>query len=99
MKAHEAKRWEKRILTKVDEGLWELLDRSPELRQRFESIVVFTRAEEGELRTADMIDELLMEEVRRLGGEVMQEREVRAEERVAREVKVAHTQASVRKTP
>jgi hypothetical protein len=44
-----------------------------------------------------MVEELLVEEVRRLGGEVMREWAVRAEERVAREVQAAHPKASVRK--
>ncbi|HEY1253474.1 MAG TPA: hypothetical protein VGF01_01695 [Terracidiphilus sp.] len=87
----------KRLLTKADEQLLDLLDRSPELRQRIESIVALTKAEEGELRRADMVEELLVEEVRRLGGEVMREWAVRAEERVAREVQAAHPKASVRK--
>ncbi len=86
-----------RVLTKDDEQLLDLLDRSPQLRQRIESVVALTKAEEGELRRADMVEELLVEEVRRLGGEVMREWAVRAEERVAREVQAAHPKASVRK--
>jgi hypothetical protein len=87
----------KRLITIADEQLLNLLDGSPELRQRIEKIVALTKADDGELRNADAIEEALVEEVRRLGSEVMQEWAVRAEERTAREVQAAQPQASVRK--
>lgn len=87
----------KRRLTAADEQLLNLLDRSPGLRQRLENIVALTKAEDGPLRHADAVEEALVAEVRRLGGEVMQEWAMRAEERTAREVQAAQPTASVRK--
>jgi hypothetical protein len=87
----------KRLITNADEALLNLLDRSPQLRLRMERILALTKAEDGELRSADALEELLVEEVRRLGGEVMHEWAVRAEERAAGEVQADHPKATVRK--
>lgn len=87
----------KRPRNAADEQLLDLLDRSPALRGRIENILALTKAEDGPWRPADAIEEALVEEVRRLGGEVMQEWAVRAEERTAREVQAVHPTATLRK--
>lgn len=56
------KQREKRFLEK--------LRSHPELLERFEAILELT---EGSQRTADQIEELLVEEVRRLGNQTMQQ--------------------------
>ena len=61
----------------------ERLRSRPELMERFEAILELTNCEGGELRTADQVEELLVEEVRRLGHGAMQGWAVRAEERSA----------------
>lgn len=62
----------------------------PELMARFESILGLTEVEEGPLRTADEIEAQLVQEVRRLGNEVMQGWAVQAEARVAEELIKTH---------
>ena len=53
--------------TRLLEGLRD----QPELMERFEAILEFTQSGDGVLRTADEIEELLVEEVRRLGNTTM----------------------------
>jgi len=80
-----------------EERLLERLRAHPELLARFESILGLTEVEAGPLRTADEIEEQLVQEVRRLGHEVMQDWAVRAEERVAKEVIEANAEVRLRK--
>lgn len=77
--------------------LLEKLRSRPDLWERFEAILALTEVEEGPWRTADEVEALLVEEVRRLGSEAMHEWARQAEERTAREFQAAHPQASVRK--
>jgi|SRR5882724_3042449 len=77
--------------------LLEGLRAHPELMARFESILGLSEVAEGPLRTADEIEAQLIEEVRRLGHEVMQGWAVGAEARVADELTKAHPGARVRK--
>ena len=53
--------------TRLVEGLRD----HPELMERFEAILGLTQSGDGVLRTADEIEELLVEEVRRLGNTTM----------------------------
>ena len=65
----------------------EQLREHPELMARFESILKLTRNEEGPLKSADEVEELLIEEVRRLGNTSMNQWARQAEERVSQEIK------------
>jgi len=65
----------------------EQLRQSPEMMARFQSILELTRNTEGPLKTADEVEELLIQEVRRLGNTTMNRWAVGAEERVAQELK------------
>ncbi len=80
-----------------EERLMGRLRAHPELLARFESILGLTEVAEGPLRTADEIEEQLVQEVRRLGHEVMSDWAVRAEERVAQEVLQANAEVRLRK--
>jgi hypothetical protein len=80
-----------------EERLLERLRAHPELLARFESILGLTDVAEGRLRTADEIEEQLVQEVRGLGHEVMADWAVRAEERVAEEVIQANAEVRLRK--
>ena len=80
-----------------EERLLERLRAHPELLARFESILGLAEVAEGPLRTADEIEEQLVQEVRRLGHEVMQDWALRAEERVAGEVMQANAEVRLRK--
>ena len=83
--------------TERESKLIERLRSRPDLWERFEAILALTEAEGGELRTADEVEALLVEELRRLGSEAMHEWAARAEERTAREFQSANPRASVRK--
>ena len=69
----------------------------PQLFERFEAILALTKAEEGAPRTADEIEALLVEEVRRLGSRAMHDWAQGAQERAARAVRAAHPRARLRK--
>jgi hypothetical protein len=83
--------------TKRENELIQRLRSRPDLWERFEAILALTEAEGGELRTADAVESLLAQEVRRLGSEAMHDWAARAEERTAREFQNANPKATVRK--
>src|SRR5882757_1550347 len=74
-------------LTAEELQLIEQLREHPELLVRFQSILGITRNEGASLKTADEVEGLLIEEMRRLGHAGMSQWAVRAEERVSRELK------------
>lgn len=57
----------------------------PELRARFEAILAVAENEHGDANTADEAEERAVEQVRRLGQELMQTWAERKQGRVARE--------------
>jgi hypothetical protein len=65
--------------------LIEQLRQSPEMMVRVQSILDITR-NEGDWKTADEVEELLVAEMRRLGGATLQHWATQAEERVSREL-------------
>jgi len=77
--------------------LIEQLREHPELLARFRSILGITRNEGTALKTADEVEGLLIEEMRRLGHAGMSQWAVRAEERVSRELKSQEPQVRSRK--
>ncbi len=83
--------------TERERQMLERLRRRPDLWVRFEAILALTEVEGGELRTADQVEELLVEEVRRLGSEAMHQWAAHAEERTTGEFEATHPRASVRK--
>ena len=74
-------------VTDAEAKLIARLREHPHLMERFESILALAESEEGKLRTADEIEALLIEEVRRLGAETMQAWACGAHEQVARDFK------------
>jgi hypothetical protein len=74
-------------LTDQEIRLLELLRQQPEMAARFESILNLASNAQGPLKTADEVEALLVEEVRRLGHATMSQWAVRAEERVSQELK------------
>jgi hypothetical protein len=83
--------------TDEEKQLIEQLREQPELLARFQSILGLTRNEGSALKTADEVEGLLVEEVRRLGQTGMSQWATRAEERVGREFKQQEPQARSRK--
>src|SRR6201998_2347573 len=55
-----------------DEGFWAFVEKHPELRDRFASIVSAVEDSEGNLKEADTAEERILEEMRLLGREAMQ---------------------------
>jgi len=84
-------------LSEQEIRLLERLREHPELMERMESILELMGNEEGPLKTADEMEELLIQEMRRLGNETMSQWAVRAEERVSRELKAQDPTVKSRK--
>lgn len=63
------------------------LRQHPELRERFQSIMELTHTAEGPLKTADEMEERLIQELRQLGHTSMNDFAARAEQRVGAELK------------
>lgn len=60
----------------------EKLRKRPDLRERFAAILKISDGEDGELRSADEVEALLIEEVRKLGNASMEQWAKEAERRV-----------------
>jgi len=84
-------------LSEQEIRLVELLRQHPEMRDRFESILNLASNTDGPLKTADEVEALLIEEVRRLGHATMTQWAVRAEERVSQELKEQQPEVLSRK--
>ena len=74
--------------------LIEQLRQHPEMKERIQSILNITRNTEGPLKTADEVEELLVQEMRQLGNTSMHQWATHAEERVSQELK--HQDPTVR---
>jgi inosine/xanthosine triphosphate pyrophosphatase family protein len=83
--------------TDEETQLIEQLREHPELRARFQSILGLTRNEGRELKTADEVEGLLIEEMRRLGHVGLSQWAVRAEEQASQELKSQAPQVRSRK--
>ena len=66
--------------------LIEQLRQHPAMMQRVQSILEIARNAEGPLKTADEVEELLIEEMRQLGSTTLHHWAAQAEERVSREL-------------
>jgi len=67
--------------------LMEQLRQHPEIMARVQSILAIAHHQNGPLKTADEVEELLIEEMRRLGGATLRHWATQAEERVSTELK------------
>src|ERR1700733_6889031 len=83
-----------------DEEFLAFLEKHPDLRDRFGSIVSAVENSEGNLKEADAAEERILEEMRHLGREAMQgwaERQVEVTEQEIRQQPQMHRQG--KKTP
>src|SRR5271155_3329126 len=83
-----------------DEEFLAFLEKHPDLRDRFASIVSAVENSEGNLKEADTAEERILEEMRHLGREAMQEwaeRQVEVTEQEIRQQPQMHRQG--KKTP
>ena len=77
--------------------LIEQLREHPELRERFETILQISSNAEGPLKSADEVEALLIEEMRRLGNTTMGSWAAGAEQRLGQQFKEEHPPARARK--
>lgn len=69
-------------LTETETVLVERMRRHPDLQERFEAILHLAEGGEGEVGTADQVEEMLVEEVRRLGRDTMRDWAVGARDKL-----------------
>lgn len=74
-------------MSEEETRLIERLRQRPEMMERVQSILEIASNAEGPLKTADEVEELLVQEMRRLGNTTMNQWAAGAEERVSRELK------------
>jgi hypothetical protein len=74
-------------LSPAEMKLVEQLRQHPQMMARFQEILALASNEDGPLKTADEIEELLIKAMRQLGNETMGQWASQAEERVSRELK------------
>jgi phosphoribosyl-dephospho-CoA transferase len=73
------------------------LRQHPQLWERFQSILELTRNADGPVKTADEMEELLIQELRALGNTSMNDFATQAEARVGEELKGRDTTVRSRK--
>ena len=77
--------------------LIERLRQQPKMMERVQRILEIANSAEGALKTADEIEELLIEEMRRLGNTTLTEWAMQAEQRVGQELKAREPEVQKRK--
>jgi hypothetical protein len=75
-----------RDLKPAEARLLEQLRQHPEMMQRVQSILAIACNTTGPLKSADQVEELLVQEMRQLGNSSMGQWATHAEERVSREL-------------
>jgi hypothetical protein len=93
----EEKKRASRELSPEEIRLIERLRQQPKMMEGVERILEIANSAEGALKTADEIEELLIEEMRRLGNTTMTEWAIQAEQRVGQELKAGEPETLKRK--
>ena len=73
-------------LSQSERSLIRRLRKQPKVMEWVQRILEISNSSEGPLKTADEIEELLLEEMRRLGNDTMREWATQAEKRVGQEL-------------
>jgi hypothetical protein len=76
-----------KAFTQAETQLIEQLRQHPEMMVRVQSILEIARNAEGPLKSADEVEELLIQEMRRLGNVTLSQWAIQAEERVSTELR------------
>jgi hypothetical protein len=84
-------------LSREEIEIIEQLRQSPEMMARFQSILAIMSNAEGPLKSADEVEGLLIQEIRRLGNTTMNQWAARAEERAGQELKAEDPSVRSRK--
>lgn len=74
-------------LSAQEARLIEQLRRHPQMMERMQSILEIAGNEEGPLKSADEVEEMLIEEMRKLGHTTMSQWAIGAEERVSTQLR------------
>lgn len=93
----EEKKRASRELSPEEIRLVERLRQQPKMMEGVERILEIANSAEGALKTADEIEELLIEEMRRLGNTTMTEWAIQAEQRVGQELTAGEPEVLKRK--
>lgn len=88
---------QKTELNAAELRLIEQLREHPELMERFRTILEITASADGEVKRADEIEDLLIEEMRRLGNATMESWATRAERTLGEQLKEKDLSAGPRK--
>jgi hypothetical protein len=84
-------------ITAQEAKLLEGLRRHPEMMEGVQSILEIASSQNGRLKTADEVEAMLIQEMRRLGHSTMSQWAVNAEERVSTELQDQHPPVLSRK--
>ena len=84
-------------LSTAEQRLIQQLRKRPELMERFKHIMEIAADTEGPIKTADEVEALLIEEMRRLGNATMQGWGEQVEQRLAEQLKQKNVWSVVRK--
>jgi hypothetical protein len=84
-------------LSALEGQLIERLRQHPELMERFQSILEISASAEGSVKSADEVEGLLMEEMRRLGNTAMGDWARRAERKLGEQLEQKDASARARK--
>lgn len=82
----EEKKRDLQNLSQSELKLIQRLRKQPKMMERIQRILEISNSSEGPLKTADEIEELLLEEMRRLGNDTMTEWATQAEVRIGQEL-------------
>jgi uncharacterized protein with PhoU and TrkA domain len=82
----EDKKGDHQNLSQSELNLIRRLRKQPKMMERVQRILEIANSSEGPLKTADEIEDLLLEEMRRLGNDTMTEWATQADERVGQEL-------------
>ena len=83
----KTKKADRQQLTQEESRLLEQLRQHPKMMARVQSIMEIATNPEGPLKTADEVEELLIQEMRQLGNVTLSQWAIQAEERVSTELK------------
>jgi hypothetical protein len=85
------------VLSAEEQRLIQQLRKRPELMERFKHIVEIATDSDGSIKTADEVESLLIEEMRRLGNATMAGWGEEVERKLGEELKQKHQSGAVRK--
>ena len=93
----EEKKRASRELSQEEIRLIERLRQQPKIMEGVQRILEIANSAEGAVKTADEIEELLIEEIRRLGNTTMTEWAIQAEQRVGQDLQTREPEVLKRK--